>query len=160
MGKYGHGRGTPQFPTFFLLLLLTFEATRCVGFGDQPVLGGWVQQDPRDPAFLIAARFAERKAAMQGGHRYRVLRVTSAWTQVVNGINYKVHYTRGLKCGPGESYRMCDENPGEPPEHCMAVVYAPFHSSQRQLAAHSCSQGGGVRDPQEVQTSPPLDYGK
>ncbi|XP_075553867.1 uncharacterized protein LOC142586875 isoform X2 [Dermacentor variabilis] len=129
MGKYEHGRGAPQFPTFLLLLLLTFEATRCVGFADRSLPGGWVEQDPRDPTFLIAARFAERKAAAKGGHRYRVLRVTSAWTQ--------------------------------PTENCMAIVYAPFHSSRRQLVAHSCYQWDGVGSvPVDAQTLAPPDYGK
>ncbi|XP_075553866.1 cystatin-2-like isoform X1 [Dermacentor variabilis] len=161
MGKYEHGRGAPQFPTFLLLLLLTFEATRCVGFADRSLPGGWVEQDPRDPTFLIAARFAERKAAAKGGHRYRVLRVTSAWTQVVNGINYRMFYTRGLKCGPGQSWKICNGNPVEPTENCMAIVYAPFHSSRRQLVAHSCYQWDGVGSvPVDAQTLAPPDYGK
>ncbi|XP_065284298.2 cystatin-2-like [Dermacentor albipictus] len=136
MGKYEYGRGTPQFPTFLLLLLLTFEATRC----HRSPPGGWVQKDPSEPRFLDAARFAERKAVVPGGRIYRVLQVLSAWTQVVNGINYRVLYTRGPKCGPAERWRICNENPYEPTESCMAVVYAPFGSSRRRLAAHSCSQ--------------------
>ncbi|XP_049527515.1 L-cystatin-like [Dermacentor silvarum] len=103
--------------------------------------GGWMKQDPNATTFVEAAQFAERKVALIGGPRYRVSQVLSAWTQVVNGINYKVLYVRVRKCRPDEDLTICDEN--EPPENCLAILYASPYNSERDLIKHSCFQMGG-----------------
>ncbi|XP_049527514.1 L-cystatin-like [Dermacentor silvarum] len=154
MQKYEHCSGAPQFLTFLLLLVLTFEATPCAGLREGPTPGGWMKQDPNNATFVEAAQFAERKVALIGGPRYRILQVLSAWTQDVNGTNFRVLYVRGPKCRPDEDLTICDEN--EPPENCLAIVYASQYNSQRNLIMHSCSQqGGGGRFPPEEQTLSP-----
>ncbi|XP_049526973.1 uncharacterized protein LOC125946883 [Dermacentor silvarum] len=159
MGKYEHCSGAPQFLTFLLLLLLTFEATPCLGLREGLIPGGWTKQDPNFPVFEGAAKFAEWKAELQGGPQYRILRVLSAWTQIMNGINYRVRYMRVPKCRPDEGRRMCNHN--EPPEKCLAIVHTPPYTYDMTVVEHSCIQlGGGGHYPPEVQTLPPQGYRK
>ncbi|KAL1470049.1 hypothetical protein MTO96_024670 [Rhipicephalus appendiculatus] len=66
MGKYEQRSGAPRVLAPLLLLLLTLDAALCMHPGTDPSAGEWVQQNPSEPDFIVAAQFAERRTCRGG----------------------------------------------------------------------------------------------
>ncbi|XP_075721623.1 mialostatin-like [Rhipicephalus microplus] len=147
MEKYEDRSGKPRVLACLLLLLLTLYAALCMDLSTHPSVGGWVPQNPNEPNLLAVARFAELSTAQPGGPRYRVLRVLSAWSQLVNGFNYRVIYVRALTCGARYNRRMCDQIGLQHTQQCMGVVHVEVDTGRKNLLGHSCDEHENGKSP-------------
>ncbi|XP_077523771.1 cystatin-2-like isoform X2 [Amblyomma americanum] len=144
-----NAHGTFRMSAFLLLVLLLWDTRPCwAQFGGGPQIGGWQEEDIKNPFYALLAHWAEDRSAEPGRTQYTLTAMISAAAQLVEGgMNYRITYVRTpTNCNYGEdpSSGNCRFVPRKGTEDCIVVIFTTRNYAQKRLILRKCMPQGSV----------------
>ncbi|XP_069811479.1 cystatin-like [Dendropsophus ebraccatus] len=125
--------------TCLIVAISLFPAISSTQAGNDAIIGGYNGADVNDMEVIKAAKFAVKEYNKKHNNKYKLIQITSAEKQVVNGYNYKMYIKIGKRrCKKDYDSLSCDSEYSKI-LNCRFVVYKSLQGSYT-LTSQQCTE--------------------